>query len=105
MLNKAKWIDNNWKFLSVASVDTDQSGSTVFVTKGDTNDAQLELTLASHCLCYSVFYTNDCRNKHENRHIIKSSGDTVKSFLYNNENEMAELLLIFSPSAYSIIFS
>ena len=28
--------------------------STLFVTKGDTNDAQLELTLASQCLCNST---------------------------------------------------
>lgn len=41
-------------FFCVTSVDTDQSGSTVFVTKGDTNDAQLELTLASHCLSNSA---------------------------------------------------
>lgn len=86
MLNRAKWIDNNWKFLSIPSVDTDQSGSTVFVTKGDTNDARLELTLASHCLYNSAFYTN-VEKRHENGHIIPFSEDNViLSFLYNNEN-------------------
>lgn len=35
------------------SVDSDRSGSTVFVTQRDTN-AQFELTLASRCLCNSM---------------------------------------------------
>lgn len=54
LLNRAKWIDNKWRFLSVPSVDTDQSGSTVFVTTGDPN-AQSGIILASHCLRNTMF--------------------------------------------------
>lgn len=43
----AKRLDNNWKVLSV---DTERPGCTVSVTKGDTNDAQLELAVAGRCL-------------------------------------------------------
>lgn len=56
-------MSNNWMFLSEPSVDTDWSGAKRFVTKGDPNDAQLEITVASHCvlLCNSVFPTQMAR--------------------------------------------
>lgn len=47
LLDRAKRMDNNWKVLSV---DTERPGCTVSVTKGDTNDAQLELAVAGRCL-------------------------------------------------------
>lgn len=48
---------NGWtttgRFLSVLPVEPDKSGSAV--PNGDPNDAQLELTPASHCLISSTF--------------------------------------------------
>lgn len=66
-------MENNWKFLYVPS---DQSGSTVFVTKGDANDAQLELTLASHCPYKSAFCTNNWRKNGMRRETSSRLGIT-----------------------------
>lgn len=80
-------------------MDTDTSEFTVFVTKGDTNDAQLELTLASHWLWSSIFSTQIIVETSMGTGTPLNQDTIMLYFLDINENYMAKLSPIFSFGA------